>query len=75
MGQIHIAPHTAQHNQRPEKESQSEKKITRYSVVFLINEYHADEESRKHNCGQVKIISQRHDPRRECRADVGTHDD
>ena len=57
MCKIHITPHTAKHNQRPEKECQSEKEITYHTVAFLIDEYHADEEGRKNNHCQVEIIA------------------
>ena len=75
MCQVHTTAHIAQHDQRPEQERQTKQEIAHYSVALLIDEYHAHDKRWEHYVGQVDIIAQRHNPRCERGADVGSHDD
>ena len=75
VSKVHVAPHAAEHDERPEEEGQAEEKFSCHAMALLVDEQHAYEEGGKHDDGEVDVVAQRHNPGRERRADVGAHDD
>ncbi len=75
VSKVHVAPHTAEHDERPEEEGQAEEKFSCHAMALLVDEQHANEEGGKHDDGEVEVVAERHNPGRERRADVGAHDD
>ena len=72
---VHRLTRRTQHDQREEHEGGAEEEVAHIAVLFLVDEHDAEQERRIDDIGQVNVVAQRHDPRRERCAYVGTHDD
>ena len=72
---VHVDTRLTQGAQSQEHEGNTEEEVTHHSVTLAIDEDDGDEESGIDEVGDVERETCRHDPRRECRTDVGTHDD
>ena len=72
---VEVGARCAQQDKGEEEKSDAEEEVANVAESLGIDEDDAHEESREHGHGEVHVVAQGHDPRRERCADVGTHDD
>ena len=70
---MHVLTCLAQHGQGKDEEGQTEQEVADVAVLLLINQDDADEESRIGQVAHVERHTCRHNPSRQRRTDVGTH--
>ena len=75
MLKVEVVARCAQQDKGEEEKSDAEEKVANVAESLGIDEDDAHEESREHGHGEVHVVAQGHDPRRERCADVSTHDD
>ena len=73
--QVHVDARLAQCSQSEEHERDAEEEVADELAFLGVDQDYADKEGRPHKVGDVEREAGRHDPCRQCRADVGTHDD
>ena len=72
---VEVGARCAQQDKGEEEKSDAEEEVANVAESLGIDEDDAHEESREHGHGEVHVVAQGHDPRRERRTDVSTHDD
>ncbi|MBR6494105.1 MAG: 2-C-methyl-D-erythritol 4-phosphate cytidylyltransferase, partial [Prevotella sp.] len=75
VAEVHVVARHAQRRQSEQQKRQSEKEVAHVAAFLHVDEDDADEKARIDEVRDVKRRSERHDPRRERRSDVRTHDD
>ena len=75
MGEVHFLARIVQSSEGEEHESDTKDEVAYVAVLLSIDEEQANEECRPDEVGDVERESRRHNPCRQCRSDVGTHDD
>ena len=75
VSQVHLLAGGAEHHEREKHERDAEEEVANVAVLLLIDEHDAQEKSGEYEVRQVDVVAERHDPCRQRRTDVGTHDD
>ena len=74
MAKVHLSSRHAQCAQTKNEKGQTEEEVTDITILLQIDEHDTQEECRIDHIGNVERHTCRHNPGRQRRTDVGTHD-